>query len=96
MQWLKITNDTIFRKMKNEIFKIFKLILVINIKQLQNNSTKNTCFCVVVSSENANIDDVIITFYCVNNYAIYLLAHSHTISTMSEPCKSRKWTELSH
>ena len=54
------------------------------------------CFCVIASSENANIDDIIITFYLVNNYATYLLAHSHAISTMSELCKSRKFFELSH
>ena len=59
-------------------------------------STLNKRFCVVGSSENANIYDVMMTFfYHVNNYATYLLAHPHALSTMSELFKSRKFFELS-
>ena len=53
-------------------------------------------FCVVVQSKNANIDDVIMPFYHVINYATYLLAHSHALSTMSEVFKSINFFELSH
>ena len=51
---------------------------------------------ILASSENANIDNVIMTFSLANNYATYLLAHPHSISTIYELRKSRKFFELSH
>ena len=41
--------------------KVYNLFWSIT-EQMRKNATLNTCFCVVASSENANIDDVIMTF----------------------------------
>ena len=41
MQWLKITNDTIYRNIKMGSLKVY------NIEQMQKIATLNTCFCVV-------------------------------------------------
>ena len=62
MQWLKITNDTIYRKIKMRSLKVYNLFWSITLNKCKKNATLNTCFCVVASSENANIDDVIMTF----------------------------------
>ena len=94
MQQLKLKNETIFRKKKIRSLKVYNLFWSLTSNKCQKNQPK-TCvivYCIVKSSENANIDDIIMMFLPLhmNNYATYLLAHSHALSTMSELIKSRK------
>ena len=42
--------------------KVYNLFWSITLNKCKKNATLNTCFCEVASSENSNIDDVIMTF----------------------------------
>ena len=42
--------------------KVYNFFWSITSNKCKKNATLNMCFCVVASSENVNIDDVIMTF----------------------------------
>ena len=64
MQCLKITNDTIFIKIKMISLKVYNLFWSLTSNKCKKNQPKTRVFdfCVVASSGNANINDVIMTF----------------------------------
>ena len=92
MQRLKLTNDTIFRKTKKRSLKVYNLFWTLKSNKCKKFNLKHAFLCSrVIRKANINM-----RFYDVNNYATYLLAHSHALSTMSELFKSWKFFELSH